>query len=164
MLEEPAMLDAPHSQTLRPAGVPGKPGGLGVVVADDHPLFRAGIVRALEEDRRFRVVGEAADGPSAERLLRERLPDLGLLDLRMPGRDGLQVLQRLRHSAPSVSVIVLTAYTDTSLVRSAMAAGAAGFVAKDLDREVILEVLLAVAAGSRRVCVPGAAEAWRLLN
>ena len=75
---------------------------LTVVVADGHPLFRAGIVRALEEDPRFDVVGEAADGETAERLVRERLPALALLDLRMPGRDGLEVLARLRHHEPPV--------------------------------------------------------------
>jgi two-component system, NarL family, nitrate/nitrite response regulator NarL len=113
-------------------------GALTVVVADDHPLFRAGIVRALEEDPRFAVVGVAADGPAAERLVRERAPILALLDLRMPGRDGLEVLARLRHHEPPVAVVVLTSYTDASLVHSAMDAGAAAYVAKDSDREEIV--------------------------
>ena len=139
------MIEGPRSQTTTTTGGFTVGGGLRVVVADDHPLFRAGIVRALEEDARFRVVGEAADGETAERLLRELHPQLALLDLRMPGRDGLHVLGRLRHSAPSVAVVVLTAYTDASLVRSAMAAGAAGYVAKDLDRDEILDLLVTVA-------------------
>jgi two-component system, NarL family, nitrate/nitrite response regulator NarL len=131
---------------MRPAGAP-----LTVVVADDHPLFRAGIVRALEEDPRFDVVGEAADGETAERLVRERTPKLALLDLRMPGRDGLEVLARLRHHEPPVAVVVLTSYTETSLVHSAMDAGAAAYVAKDSDREQILGVLVDAALGRRRV-------------
>ena len=97
---------------------------LTVVVADDHPLFRAGIVRALEEDSGFLVVGEAADGLSAERLIHERAPALALLDLRMPGRDGLELLARLRHREPPVGVVVLTSYTDAALVHSALDAGA----------------------------------------
>jgi two-component system, NarL family, nitrate/nitrite response regulator NarL len=131
---------------------------LTVVVADDHPLFRAGIVRALEEDPRFTVVGVAADGSAAERLILQRGPVLALIDLRMPGRDGLQLLARLRHHEPPVAIVVLTSYTDAPLVHSAMDAGAAGYLAKDSDREQILEVLMDAAMGRRRV-VAGADDA-----
>jgi len=124
---------------------------LTVVVADDHPLFRAGIVRALEEDARFEVIGEAADGPAAERMIVERAPALALVDLRMPGRDGLELLARLRHRRPPVAIVVLSSYTDAPLVHSAMDAGAAAYVAKDSDREEILEVLADAALGRRRV-------------
>lgn len=126
---------------------------LRVVVADDHPLFRAGIVRALEEDKRFAVVGEAGDGETAEHMIHDRNPDVALLDLRMPGLDGLALLAGLRHHEPPVAVVVLTAYTHASLVHSAMAAGAAAYVAKDNDREEILTVLVDAAAGRRRVLV-----------
>jgi two-component system, NarL family, nitrate/nitrite response regulator NarL len=126
---------------------------LRVVVADDHPLFRGGIVRALEGDDRFVVVGEAGDGATAERIIRERAPEVAVLDLRMPGADALQLLARLRHHQPPVAIVVLTAYTDTSLVHSAMAAGAAAYVTKDSDREDLLEVLVDVATGRRRVLV-----------
>jgi two-component system nitrate/nitrite response regulator NarL len=125
--------------------------GLTVVVADDHPLFRAGIVRALEDDPRFVVAGEAADGPTAEALILEREPTLALIDLRMPGRDGLQLLARLRHHEPPVAIVVLSSYTDAPLIHSAMDAGAAGYVAKDSDREKILDVLIDAAMGRRRV-------------
>ena len=131
---------------------------LRVVIADDHPLFRAGIVRALEDDRRFVVVGEAGDGSTAERMIREEKPDLALLDLRMPGADGIELLARLRHRDPPVAVVVLTAYTDPSLVHSAMDAGAAGYVAKDSDRGEILDVLVDAAAGRRRVQIGDPAE------
>jgi two-component system nitrate/nitrite response regulator NarL len=124
---------------------------LTIVVADDHPVFRAGIVRALEEDPRFELVGEAADGVSAERLIVERDPVLALVDLRMPGRDGLELLLRLRHHQPPVAIVVLSSYTDAALVHSAMDAGAAGYVAKDSEREEILEVLVDAALGHRRV-------------
>jgi two-component system nitrate/nitrite response regulator NarL len=126
-------------------------GPLTIVVADDHPLFRAGIVRALDEDPRFVVVGEAADGSTAERMIVERAPALALIDLRMPGRDGLELLARLRHHEPPVTMVVLTSYTDASLVHSAMDAGAAAYVAKDSEREQILEVLMDASLGRRRV-------------
>ena len=132
---------------------------LTVVVADDHPLFRAGIVRALGEDPRFDVVGEAADGPTAERLIVEQSPVLALIDLRMPGRDGLALLARLRHREPPVAMVVLTSYTDATLVHSAMAAGAAGFVTKDSGRDEILEVLIDAALGRRRVVAADAHDA-----
>ena len=143
---------APHVPGTRVIDVP-RSGGLRVVIADDHPLFRAGIVRALEEDPRFLVVGEAGDGPTAERLIRERAPVLALVDLRMPGRDGLQLLARLRHHEPPVAIVILTSYTDASLVHSAMDAGAAGYVAKDSSRDEILGLLMDAASGRRRVLV-----------
>jgi two-component system nitrate/nitrite response regulator NarL len=147
-----AMEQLPHSEAAQAvAGEDAR--ALRVIIADDHPLFRAGIVRALDGDARFAVVGEAGDGTTAERLIGECRPDLALLDLRMPGADALQLLARLRHHEPPVAVVVLTAYTDRSLVHSAMAAGAAAYVAKDSDRAEILDVLADVAAGRRRVLV-----------
>jgi two-component system, NarL family, nitrate/nitrite response regulator NarL len=128
-------------------------GALRVVVADDHPLFRAGIVRALEGDPRFAVVGEAGDGLSAEQAIRECSPDVALPELRMPGMDALQLLARLRHREPPVAVAVLSAYTDASLVHSAMAAGASAYIAKQCDRIEILDVLLDIARGRRRLRV-----------
>jgi two-component system nitrate/nitrite response regulator NarL len=134
---------------------------LRVVVADDHPLFRAGIVRALEEDGRFAVVAEAGDGVAAEEAIRAHAPDVALLDLRMPGYDGLRLVARLRHHDPPVAIVVLTAYTDASLVHSAMAAGAAAYAAKDTDREQILDLLVDVACGRRRVLVDRPADDGR---
>jgi two-component system nitrate/nitrite response regulator NarL len=126
-----------------------------IVIADDHPLFRAGIVRALEDDPRFAVVGEAGDGLAAERMIEAMRPDIALLDLRMPGADALQILHRLRHRDPPVAVAVLTAYTDSGLVHNAMDAGAAAYIAKDSDRDQIVEVLAEAVAGRRRVLVGG---------
>ena len=139
-------------------------GVLRVVVADDHPLYRSGIVRALEGDARFEVVGEAADGPTAERAIRETSPDVALLDLRMPGMGALHVLARLRHREPPVAVAILSAFTDASLVHSAMAAGAGAYITKTCDRAEILDVLAEIALGRRRVRVgdrPGDEEVPR---
>ncbi len=126
-----------------------------ILIADDHPLFRAGIVRALEGDPRFTVVGEAGDGLAAERMIEETRPDIALLDLKMPGADALQILARLRHREPPVAVAVLTAYTDAGLVHNAMDAGAAAYIAKDSDRDQIVEILVEAVAGRRRVLVGG---------
>ena len=123
-----------------------------MVVADDHPLFRAGIVRALEEDGRFLVVGEAADAATAELLIRERDPHIATVDLRMPG-DGMRLVARLRNRRPPVAIVVLSAFVDRSLVHSAMAAGAIAYVAKDADRAEIVEVLAGAALGRHRVLV-----------
>lgn len=132
---------------------------LTIVVADDHPLFRAGIVRALDEDPRFVVVGEAADGVTAERMIVERSPALALIDLRMPERDGLGLLARLRHHQPPVPIVVLTSYSDAPLVHSAMDAGAAGYVTKDSGRDQILDVLIDAVLGHRRVVAADAHDA-----
>ena len=128
-----------------------------VIVADDHPLFRAGIVRALEEDGRFAVVGEAGDAATAEELIRYHAPDLAMLDLRMPGQDALQLLARLRHRRPPVAVVVLTSYTESGLVHAVMAAGATAYIAKDSDRDEILDVVMDASAGRRRVLIGDAA-------
>jgi two-component system nitrate/nitrite response regulator NarL len=127
-----------------------RPMPLRIVIADDHPLFREGIVRTLENDPRFVVVGEAGDGAEAEALIRLHDPELALLDLRMPGMDGLELLARLRHRTPPLAVVVLTAYTDASLVQCAIDAGAAAYVAKDRDRAEILDVIAAAAAKPAR--------------
>jgi two-component system nitrate/nitrite response regulator NarL len=156
-----AMTRHPLPETALPPAAVDAPRRLGVVVADDHPLFRAGIVRALEEDGRFSVLGEAADGAEAEQLVHQHCPDIALLDLRMPRADALQIAARLRHSQPSVAVVVLTAYTDTSLVHSLMAAGAAAYVAKETDRQEIVEVLIDAASGRRRVLTGDPADGAR---
>lgn len=126
---------------------------LRVVIADDHPLFRAGIVRAIREDGRFEVVGEAPDAATAERLIRDHTPQVATVDLRMPGDDGIQLVARLRHFRPPVAIVVLSAFADPSVVHNAMAAGATAYVAKDAERDEILDVLVDAAQGRRRVLV-----------
>jgi two-component system nitrate/nitrite response regulator NarL len=118
-----------------------------VVVADDHPLYREGIVRALRAHGGFEVVAEAADGAEALRLIREHKPDLALLDVRMPGLDGVDVVHALAIHGPDVPVVMLSAFTDVPLVESALAAGAAGYLDKREDRRVLCERLVEISAG-----------------
>ena len=104
---------------------------LRVVLADDHPLYRRGLSRALARRPDVDLVGEAADGEEALALIRAVRPDVAVLDVRMPRLDGVQVCERLR-SAPDAAtpVLLLSAFDDPSLAARATAAGAKGFVAK----------------------------------
>ena len=120
-----------------------------VLVADDHPLYREGIVRALQAHGGFDVVAEAGDGTEALRLIRELQPDLALLDVRMPGLDGVDVVHALALHGPDVPVVMLSAFTEFQLVESALEAGAAGYLDKGEARGLLCERLAAIA--SRRM-------------
>jgi two-component system, NarL family, nitrate/nitrite response regulator NarL len=118
-----------------------------VVVADDHPLYRAGIVRALVETRRFAIAGEADDGERAFELIAERRPALAIVDVRMPRLDGLGVIARLQAAGIRVPVLLLSAFTEPEVVELALDTGAAGYVAKSADRDEIVAAAEAVAMG-----------------
>jgi len=127
---------------------------LRLVVADDHPLYRQGIVRALDGDGRFLVIGEAGDGVSALRLIRDLRPDVALLDVRMPILDGVDVVHALALHGPDVPVVLLSAFSDKQLVDSALDAGAAAYLTKTQDREEICRRLATIAA-SEGMLSPG---------
>jgi DNA-binding NarL/FixJ family response regulator len=101
-----------------------------VVVADDHDLTRAGLRFILAQDTRLELVGEARDGREAVALATTLQPDLVLMDLRMPGMDGLQATRALREACPMTSVLILSMFEDADLLLEAMKAGAAGYVLK----------------------------------
>lgn len=136
-------------RTTRTSAAPAATGDCRVIVADDHPLYREGIVRALLAHGGFDVVAETADGAEALRLIRELQPDLALLDVRMPGLDGVDVVHALALHGPDVPVVMLSAFTESQLVESALEAGAAGYLDKGEDRDLLCERLAAIA--SRRV-------------
>jgi len=118
-----------------------------VVVADDHPLYRAGVVRALRSSGRFAIAGEAADGQTAYRLILAELPELAILDVRMPQLDGLAVLARLRTERIRVPVLMLSAFTEHEVVEHALAHGAVAFVDKQADRDALVAAAVAVVTG-----------------
>ena len=118
---------------------------LRVIVADDHPLYRQGIVGALEAAGEA-VLAEAADGQTALGLIRRHVPDVAVVDIRMPGLDGIDVVEALARHGPAVPVVLLSAFSDEPLVRADLQAGAAAYVAKTADREEILCAVRAAAA------------------
>jgi len=118
-----------------------------ILIADDHALFRQGLRRLLEEERGFRVVGEAADGMEALNCIQELKPDVLLLDLSMPRRSGLEILRELETLAHRVLTIVLTANIEKSQIVEAVQLGARGIVLKEFTADVLMESIRTVIAG-----------------
>ena len=104
-----------------------------VLIADDHRLIAEGIRRALEDTDDFDVVGEANTGSQVMPLVRRTSPDLVLLDLRMPGMDGLACLEQIREQHPEIKVVILSAATDPNLIQTALKRGASAFVVKSVN-------------------------------
>ena len=104
-----------------------------VVIADDHRLIVEGIKRALEESRDFEVVGEASSGSQVLPLINRTKPDLVLLDLRMPGADGLTSLSRIRKQHPDVKVVILSVSTDENVIQTVLKRGAAAYIVKSVN-------------------------------
>ena len=118
-----------------------------VLAADDHLIVREGLRLILETADDIELVGEAADGAEALRLAEELAPDVVLMDLRMPGVDGLTAIEHLGREQPEVAVIILTTYNEDDLMVRGLRAGAFGFLLKDTDRETLLRSIRAAARG-----------------
>lgn len=118
-----------------------------VVIADDHPVFRQGLMDVLRGDAAFRVVGQAADGEAALELIRRQRPRIALLDLEMPRASGLAVAETVRREGLGTEVVILTMYRDTGMFRRALDVGAKGYVLKDSAATDIAACLNLVAAG-----------------
>lgn len=118
-----------------------------VVVGDDHPLFREGVVRALTGSGQISVVAEAQDGAGALALIREHQPDVALLDYRMPELDGTQVAAAVRRDELRTRVLLLSAHDDAAIVYHALAEGAAGFLLKESTRAELVSAVLDCARG-----------------
>jgi DNA-binding NarL/FixJ family response regulator len=120
---------------------------LRIVLADDHSLVRAGLRSLLEEIAGVEVIGEAADGTEALRLLAELKPDLAFLDISMPGLNGLEVAARVARELPRIRVIILSMHVDDEYIRRALSSGAAGYLLKNSDRSELEMAVRAVARG-----------------
>ena len=118
-----------------------------VVVADDHPVVRAGITTLLGIDPDVEVIGEASDGAEAVELARTLGPDVVLMDLQMPLMDGVGATRHIQAEAPGVHVLILTTYDSDQSIVEAVEAGASGYLLKDTEPEVLLAGIKAAAAG-----------------
>jgi DNA-binding NarL/FixJ family response regulator len=118
-----------------------------VLIADDHPVFREGMRGMLEAAEDMEVVGEATTGNEAVERATELMPHVVLMDLKMPGLNGVEATRSIVQAVPGVYVLVITMFEDDSSVFAAMRAGARGYVLKDAEREEILRAIRAVSHG-----------------
>lgn len=118
-----------------------------VVIADDHVLVRKGTRQLLEEHPGLSVVGEAADGREAIEVANRLKPDVVLMDIAMPGTNGIEATRRIKEANPSTSVLVLTAYDDEQYIYALLDAGAAGYLLKNVTGEELARSVYAVAEG-----------------
>jgi DNA-binding NarL/FixJ family response regulator len=122
-----------------------------VLIVDDHPLFRDGLVSTIASQADMTVVGQASNGREAVNLHRERDPEVTLMDLRMPGMGGLEAIAAIRREQPQAGIIVLTTYDGDEDVYRALREGARGYLLKDMDRDQVLRAIRAVASGKRYI-------------
>ena len=132
-----------------------------VLIADDQTLFRVDLARLLEEDPRVEIVGQAGDGAEAVKLAGSVMPDVILMDLKMPNVDGIEATKQILAKHPSVKVLLLTTFEADNHVIQALKAGASGYILKDSRPDSIVSSLLAVMAGER---VMASAVANRVLE
>ena len=118
-----------------------------VVVADDHPMFRDGVVRALTASGSVEVVGEAEDGAAAFQLIKTHRPEVALIDHRMPGMDGAQIAAAVQRDELPTRVLLLSAHDESAIVYQALQQGAAGFLPKESTRSEIVNAVLECARG-----------------
>ncbi len=120
-----------------------------ILVVDDHQIVRQGIRSLLSNYPDFEIVGEAADGAAALQLFQQLRPDVTLLDIRMPGESGLEVLRRIRQLQPEAKVLMLTSFDDEEYVLTALREGAQGFVLKSVSDEMLTQAIHSVCRGER---------------
>jgi DNA-binding NarL/FixJ family response regulator len=132
-----------------------------LVVVDDHPVVRQGLIAMLRWEPELEIVGEAADGHDAVRQILDCRPDVVLLDLRLPGLSGVEVMREVRPRAPEVRFLVLTTYDSEIYIAPALAAGARGYLLKDATIDELMHGVRSVMAG-RVALEPSVAE--RLLD
>ncbi|MYN16062.1 response regulator [Rugamonas sp. FT107W] len=128
------------------------------MIADDHPLMRSGVAAVLSSNPRFAVVAEAEDGDSAVEQYQRWRPDVTLMDLQMPGLNGIEATSAIRRIDPEARIIILTTYGGDVQVARGLKAGATGYVLKNLARTVLGDYILSVHAGRRLLPPPVAAS------
>ena len=132
-----------------------------VLITDDQTLFRSGLAKLLEADKRIEVIGEAGDGEEAIEMVDSMSPNVVLMDLKMPNLDGVEATARITQAHPEVKVLVLTTFDADNHFIQALKAGASGYVLKDSEPDAIVSSILAVVSGER---VMATAVANRVLD
>ena len=123
------------------------PGPIRILIADDHEVVRDGLRLILESEDDFAVIGEAADGAEAVRLCAEVNPQVVLMDLRMPGMDGLTAIKHIRQQQPDINIVILTTYNEDTLMIEGLRSGARSYLLKDTKRQVLFDTLRAASRG-----------------
>ncbi len=118
-----------------------------ILIADDHVVVREGTRQILEQEPDLEVVAEASDGEEAVRLVGSVKPDVAMLDIAMPGLDGIEATRRIRKLYPSIPVLILSAYDDDEFVFNLLEAGAAGYLLKSVRARELVSAVRAVHAG-----------------
>jgi len=120
---------------------------LTILIVDDHPLFRQGVRAVLEREADFHVEGEAADGQQAIQMTEELCPTVVLIDISLPGLNGLEVARVIKRRQPQVNLIVLTVYEDDEQLLSAIKAGASAYSSKDIEPQALVRMIRDVGRG-----------------
>ena len=118
-----------------------------IVIADDHPLIRAGMASLLQSAGSFALLGQASDGEQAAELYQRLRPEILLMDMSMPGCDGIEATQRIRRQHPQARIIILSAHEGDEVVHRAMRAGASGYLLKSAPFAELLDCIACVLAG-----------------
>lgn len=124
-------------------------GATTIVLVDDHPIVREGLRTVLEREPDLSVVGEASDGIEALQLVERLRPTLLILDVRMPGKSGLEVAREVARSSPETRVLVLSMYAAEGYVMEALASGAAGYILKETDTGNLIPAIRQIMGGTR---------------
>jgi DNA-binding NarL/FixJ family response regulator len=118
-----------------------------IALADDHPIVLAGLRNLIEAEDDFEVVGQSNTGQAALKMIRDKLPDVAIVDISMPEINGVALARRLAEACPSVRIVILTLYEERSFLRQALAAGAKGYVLKRSAAENLVRAIHAVRLG-----------------
>ena len=130
---------------------PSRGEGLRVLIADDHAVFRRGLEMVLETEDGIEVVGEATDGEQAVAKVQELMPDVVLMDVRMPKRSGIEAAKEIKELAPHVKILMLTISDEEADLYESIKAGASGYLLKEISTEEVADAIRSVDAGHSRI-------------
>ncbi len=123
-----------------------------ILIADDHRILREGLRRVIEKDAGLKIIAEAVDGQSAVTLARELSPDVVIMDITMPGLNGIEATRRILSEAPNIKILALSMHSDEQFVVAMLKAGASGYFLKECAEEKLLHAIRAVVGGETYLC------------